>query len=411
MRTDFRSAAAQLLLLSVVATSWLCADQGDPYLKSLLQKGIERGYPGMAVLTQSADGRIQSAAAGYSDLESHVPMRVEDAFHMASINKTFTAVAVLRLIDGGKLSLSATLKQCLGEAVAKIPNAERVTVAQLLDHSSGIYATNNDMDYLTTIIGPNADPGRVWTPAELIALAGNDKNKPAGEPSHGHYYSDTNYILLGMIIERISGRPFKEHLTQTLLVPLGMNSTYFYSSYLRGDARPPVRTVQGYLLATDELRSVIKVNAVFKPVPGDKRLGGQLLNTTQAAERIDAAAGMVTTLPNLLKFASALFRGKLLSSRSQSFLMSVAEDMNMEPIGKKRIWAMQAIRKRYGVLIYKEGDGPGGVNTLMAYNPAADEIFLGFTNVFGYFNEVDFLMDEVIGGLEAAPANSGSVVQ
>jgi D-alanyl-D-alanine carboxypeptidase len=411
MRTDFSSAAAQLLLLSVVATCWLTTDQGDPYLKSLLQKGIERGYPGMAVLTQSTDGRIRSAAAGYSDLENHVPMRVEDAFHMASINKTFTAVAVLRLIDGGKLSLSTTLKQCLGEAVAKIPNAESITVAQLLDHSSGIYPTNNDPDYLTTIIGPRADPARVWAPAELIALASNDRNKPVGEPGHGHYYSDTNYILLGMIVERVSGQPFKEHLAQTLLVPLGMNSTYFYSSYLRRNAHPPVRTVQGYLFATDELRSAITVNARFKPVPGDQRSGGQLLNTTLAAERLDAAAGLVTTLPDLLKFASALFRGKLLSPKSQAFLMSVAEGMNMEPMDKKRIWAMQAIRKRFGVLIYKEGDSPGGVNTLMAYNPAKDEIFLGFTNVFGYFNEVDFLMDEVIGRLAALRTDSGSASQ
>ena len=351
------------------------------------------------MLIQSADGRIRSAAAGYSDLEKRTPMRVEDAFHVASINKTFTAVAVLRLVDEHKLSLSATLKECLGEAVAQIPNAERITVAQLLDHSSGIYATNNDMDYLTTVIGPKADPARVWTPTELITLASKDRNKPSGEPGQGHYYADTNYILLGMIVERVSGRPFKEYLTQTLLVPLGMNSTYFYSSFLGKDAHPPLRTVQGYLLATDELRSVITVNAMFKPVPGDKRSGGQLLNTTLAAERIDAAGGLVTTLPDLLKYASALFRGKLLSPKSQAFLMSVAEGMNAQPVGTKRVWAMQAIRKPYGVLVYKEGDGPGGVNTLMAYNPSTDEIFLGFTNIFGYFNEVDFLMDDVIGGL------------
>jgi D-alanyl-D-alanine carboxypeptidase len=130
-------------------------------------------------------------------------MRVEDAFHIASINKTFTAVAVLRLVDEHKLSLSATLKQCLGEAVAQIPNAEKITVAQLLDHSSGIYATNNDMDYLTTVIGPKADPARVWTPAELIALASKDRSKPSGEPGQGHYYADTNYILLGMIVEGV----------------------------------------------------------------------------------------------------------------------------------------------------------------------------------------------------------------
>jgi CubicO group peptidase (beta-lactamase class C family) len=394
----FRAVAVQLLLLFVGGTCSFCANLGGPSLESLLQKGIDRGYPGVAVLTQSTDGRIQSAAAGYSDLENHTPMRVQDAFHIASITKTFTAVAVLRLVDDHKLSLSTTLKECLGEAVAQVPNAEHITVSQLLDHSSGIYATNNDMDYLKTVIGPKADPVRVWAPVELIALASKDRRKPSGEPGQGHYYSDTNYVLLGMIVERVSGRSFKEHLAQTLLVPLGMNSTYFYSSFLGKDAHPPEPTVQGYLLATDELRSVINVNAMFKPVPGDKRPGGQLLNTTLAAERIDAAAGLVTTLPDLLKYASALFRGKLLSKESQAFLMSVAEGMNAEPVGKKRVWAMQAIHNRYGVLVYKEGDGPGGVNTLMAYNPSTDEIFLGFTNIFGYFNEVDFLMD-VIGDI------------
>jgi D-alanyl-D-alanine carboxypeptidase len=394
-----RSVAVQVLLFCAATTYVFCTNVDDSSLKSLLQKGVDRGYPGIAVLIQSADGRIRSAAGGYSDLEKRTPMRVEDAFHLASINKTFTAIAVLRLVDEHKLSLSATLKQCLGEAVAEIPNAERITLAQLLDHSSGIYATNNDMDYLTTVIGPKADPARVWTPAELVALASKDRSKPSGEPGQGHYYADTNYILLGMIVERVSGRPFKEYITRTILVPLGMNSTYFYSSFLGKDAHPPLRTVQGYLLATDELRSVITVNPMFKPVPGDKRSGGQLLNTTLAAERIDAAGGLVTTLPDLLKYASALFHGKLLSSKTQAFLMSVADGMNAQPVGQKRVWAMQAIHKRYGVLVYKEGDGPGGVNTLMAYNPSTDEIFLGFTNIFGYFNEIDFLMDDVIGGL------------
>jgi D-alanyl-D-alanine carboxypeptidase len=406
----FRSVALQVLLF-FGATCSFCANPSDLFLKSLLQRGIDLGYPGMAVLTQSSDGKVQSAAAGFSDLENHTPMRVDDAFHVASINKAFTAVAVLRLIDDDKLSLSATLEGCLGQAVAHIPNADRITVAQLLDHSSGIYATNNDMDYLTTVIGPKADPTRVWTPSELISLASKNRNKPSGGPGQNHYYSDTNYVLLGMIIERVSGRPLKQHLTQTLFVPLGMNSTYFYSSFLGKDAHPPERTVQGYLLATDELRSAIYINSMFKPVPGDKRVGGQLLNTTLAAERIDAAAGVVTTLPDLLKYASALFRGKLLSPKSQAFMMSVAEGMNMEPAGTKRVWAMQAVHKNYGVLVYKEGDGPGGVNTLMAYNPSTDEIFLGFTNIFGYFNEVDFLMDDVIGPLSEVTSKPTSVVK
>jgi D-alanyl-D-alanine carboxypeptidase len=374
-----------------------CTSKSDDQLTTLLGKGVEHGYPGIAMLVQQADGKLYSGAAGYSDLEHHAPMRVDDAFHMASINKTVTAVSVLRLVDEGKLSLNSSLQGQLGEAVSRIPYSDRITVSQLLDHSSGIYATNNDMAYLTTLIGPKADPVRVWKPDELVALADKDHSKPSGSPGEGHYYSDTNYILLGMIVERASQLSYKEYVRRTMLQPLGMQSTYFYSDYLGKNAHPPVPTVQGYLRSTKNLRTVIEPNAMFKPVPGDYGKDVQLLNTTLAAERTDAASGLVTTLPDLLKFASALFRGKLLSSQSQKFLMSAAEGIDAEPLEKKRIWALQAIHKPYGVLVYKEGDGPGGVNTLMAYRPATDEIFLGFTNSFGYFDEVDFMMDEVIG--------------
>jgi CubicO group peptidase (beta-lactamase class C family) len=146
---------------------------------------------------------------------------------------------------------------------------------------------------------------------------------------------------------------------------------------------------------------VIEPNAMFKSVPGDYGKDVQLLNTTLAAERTDAAGGLITTIPDLLKFASALFRGKLLSPQSQKFLMSAGEGMDALPADKKRIWALQAVRKRFGVLVYKEGDGPGGVNTLMAYCPTTDEVFLGFTNTFGYFDEVDFMIDDVIGKFNA----------
>jgi D-alanyl-D-alanine carboxypeptidase len=386
-----------LIVLSCAIMASCTSKSSNDQLKALLQKGIEHGYPGVAMLTQDGNGKIHSAAVGCSDLEHHTPLRIDDAFHMASINKTFTAVAVLRLIDEGKLSLNDTLKDRLGEAAGRIPYADRITVSQLLDHSSGIYATNNDMEYLTTIIGPKADPARVWKPEEMVALADKDRSKPSGLPGEGHFYSDTNYILLGMIIERVSGRPYKEFLAKTVLEPLGMQTTYFYSNYLGKNAHPPVATVQGYLLSTKDLRAVIEPNAMFKPIPGNYGKDVQLLNTTLAAERTDAAGGLVTTLPDLLKFASALFRGKLLSPQSQRFLLSAADGMEAQPLDQKRIWALQAIRKPYGVLVYKEGDGPGGVNTLMAYHPATDEIFLGFTNSFGYFNEVDFLMDDVIG--------------
>jgi D-alanyl-D-alanine carboxypeptidase len=371
----------------------------DPKIKALLQKGVANGYPGIAMLVEDGPGSIRSAAAGFSDIEHKTSMRATDAFHIASISKTFTAVSVLRLIDQRKLSLQTTLKEALGDVAARIPYAERISVAQLLDHSSGIYATNNDIDYVSTLLGPKADPRRVWTPKELISLADKDRKPPMGEPGSGHYYSDTNYILLSMIVERYSDRPFKEYVRQTFFYPLGMRSTYFYSDYLPGSTTSPAPTIQGYLVATKEIRSLVKINPIFKAVPGQKRPDGDLLNTTLAAERVDAAGGIVTTLTDLETFADALFRGKLLSPSSQAVLMSAGEQMEAEQIDKHHTRTLQAMRKPFGVLIYKEGDGPGGINTLMAFLPATNQIFIGFTNIFGNFNEVDFMMDEVIASL------------
>ncbi len=200
-----------------------------------------------------------------------------------------------------------------------------------------------------------------------------------------------------MIVAKVSGQPYKTFVTRNILEPLGMSSTYFYTDYLCNGKRPPVVAVQGYLLATKEIRDAVAISPIFKPVPGVKRADGELLNTTLAAERVDAAGGMITTLPDLAKFASALYRGKLLTTPSQKFLTAALEGADVMPIDKHRTWTLQAMHKTYGVVLYKEGDGPGGVNTLMAYVPAKDEIFLGFANSFGHFDEVDFMLDDVIG--------------
>jgi D-alanyl-D-alanine carboxypeptidase len=246
------------MILAALQAVTSCGSNSDPELTAILKVGVKRGYPGIAMLTQSSDGKIRSAAAGYSDLEKHIALRVDDAFQLASINKTFTAVAILRLVDERKLSLNATLKEELGETSARIPYSERITISQLLDHSSGIYATNNDMDYLTTVIGAKADPTRVWKPEELIALADKDRRKPSSEPGVDHFYADTNYVLLGMIVERVSGRPFKEYITNTFLEPLGMHSTYFYSDFVGHRSLPPVASGNTVVLKSICSQSDIK---------------------------------------------------------------------------------------------------------------------------------------------------------
>lgn len=385
--------AALLAVASPVAI--VRADEGARLSRLLAAEVAARGYPGMAMLVQRGNRPAVSAAAGMQDLIEHVPMRADAPFHLCSITKTFTAVAALRLVDQGKLTLDARLSDLLGDAVKGIPHAREITVAELLDHSSGVYPTNNDPEYLATMLGKRADPRRVWSADELIALAKRPDHPPVAAPGAGHHYADTNYVLLSMIVEKVSGEDYKQHVRRTILEPLHMNATYFFSDALTGSVHSSP-TARGYVLATPDIRSAISINPMF-PAVKDRPAGATpLLDTTAAAERIDGASGIVSTLPDLEKFAAALFRGRLLASATQRFLTAAAAGMEREPMGKGRVWTLQAIRKPCGVLLYKEGDGPGGFNALMAYAADRDEIFLGFVNDFGNFDEVERMMDDEI---------------
>lgn len=377
---------------------------GDTALASHLAPGLARGYPGLAVIFRNAAGVTRSAAVGYRDAEHHIALKTTDPFHICSITKVFTAVAALRLVDQGRLSLDATLLQVLGEPAAAIPTADRITVAQLLDHSSGIYPTNNDMTYLNTMLGAGADPHRVWAPEDMVALAYRGRNEPVAEPGVGHHYSDTNYILLGMIVAKVTGRPLGETIRTNLLEPLGMTSTYFYSEVAGGRLRPKTPTVQGYLLNSEDIRHVIAVNPMFKAVTDRTTPAGEVLNTTLASERVEGAANIVSTLPDMMRFATAVFHGKLLSPRSQAFLMAAGGPGLA--VDEQRTWALQSMHRPFGMLVCKQGDGPGGETAIMAYRPEIDEIYVAFTNSFGHFDESDFLIDGVIGSLTSASARA-----
>ena len=371
----------------LVLSSGCAADSLDTALAKVLQ----RGWPGVGVLIESANGKPRIATAGLAVMESNTPMSSATGFHMCSITKTFTAAAILRLIDQGKLSLQSKVVDILDQpAVKRIPNIAEITVAQLLDHSSGIYPTNNDPTYVNTLVGGDAFLGRVWTSLELVELASRPENKPAAKPGEGHHYSDTNYVLLGLIAERVSHEPLKGYIARTILDPLEMRATYFYSDVLLGKHTTPATIANGYIKLTKDLTDAVVFNPSFKsPRPG-------WLNTSIAAERIDAAAGLVTTLSDLHKFAKALFRGRLLSPKSQMFLSAVQDEMIGADIGKPRTRTLQGAATPFGVVLFKEGDGPGGFNTLMAYHPSSDTIFIGFTNEFGNFDEVDTMLMDVM---------------
>ena len=288
-------------LIPLLAFLALCRPCAAGPLDPALAHVMERGWPGVGVLVESGNGPVTIATAGLAKIETNDPITAGTGFHMCSINKTFTAVAILRLIDQHKLSLQTRIVDILPQPVVRrIPYIAEVSVAQLLDHSSGIYPTNNDPAYISTLVGREALTKRVWSPLELVELATRPENKPVARPGEGHHYSDTNYVLLGLIVEQLSHESLKAHLTRTVLAPLEMRDTYFYSDVLTGKHPETANVASGYIQLTKDLTDAVQFNPGFtSPRP-------QLLNADGAAERTDAAAGLITTLADLHRFASAL---------------------------------------------------------------------------------------------------------
>ena len=163
------------------------------------------GVPGVA-LAVLGDGVDVAVAAGSGGPELDDPLTPERPFRIASNTKTFTAAATLRLVEEGAIRLDQPIAELVDPALLELLtddgyDTEAITVAHLLQHTSGLYDYASDVDFQTIVLG---DPERHWTRADqvLMAMEGGD---PLGEPGEVFAYSDTGYVLLGDIIERATG--------------------------------------------------------------------------------------------------------------------------------------------------------------------------------------------------------------
>ena len=186
------------------------------------------------LVTVLAPGTDVSAAGGSYELGG-APLDADASFRIASVTKTFTAAAVLRLVEQGSLSLDDTLVSAgtpdglLGLLRADGYAVDTITVAQVLNHSSGLfdYAFGDGSPYVSVV---TADPSHVWTRDEQVAFA-MDHGDPVGAPGQAMAYSDTGYVVLGAIIEARTGRSLGEAYTSLLhFDALGMDHTYLQTA-------------------------------------------------------------------------------------------------------------------------------------------------------------------------------------
>lgn len=358
-------------------------------------EALAGAIPGATIAVGPPDGVILTGAAGLADRRTGRAMTPEAGIHAASTTKAVTAVAILRLVDRGRLTIEARLTELLpAEVLAGIPYAEEITVRHLLVHTSGLYSPNNDPVYLARYIGPQREEKPFWRPEEIVAFAADPGNPPFFAPGEGTRYGDINYVLLGLIVEAVAGEPLAQFVAREILRPLGMSGTYYLSE------EPSRERARAYTVDSEILRSIGLDPALVADSEG-------FVDTTDAQERSDAAAGLISTAADLVRFARGVVDGRLLAPDSRGLVLEVAE-RPPSPESSEALEVLRSYRKPYGVIVTAEGDGPG-TNVVWAWHPPSNCVVAAAVNQFGRWDENDLLLDVVIpGALEAVdPCSPG----
>ena len=240
-------------------------------------------FPGAILHVSHPDQGTHAVAAGVADIQTTAPLAPDARFRAGSIAKPFVAAVVLQLVGEGRLSLDDTMAELLPDDVtARFAGSDRITLRMLLDHTSGIPEWLSD-----EVIGMiAADPAKIWDVREFLDLAA--AQSPAFAPGAGWGYSNTDYNLLGLVIERATGGSWREAVRTRVIAPLGLTSTTLPE---RGDVAIAGAFMHGYGL-----------------------IGGSVVDLSFIDPSMAGAAGggaLVTTVGDLATFLAALRSGKL----------------------------------------------------------------------------------------------------
>jgi D-alanyl-D-alanine carboxypeptidase len=190
-------------------------------------------------------------AFGTGDLSTNAALRLDDHFRIASNTKTFTATAVLQLVDKGNLRLQDDLEKF----IPGIPYGNQITIKELLNMSSGIYDFTTDEELVKKFVDDPLLPG--WTPQDVIPVI--QGHKPAFAPGTAVAYSDSNYVLLGLIVEKVTGRKLGDVIQTEILDQLGMRETSYPTT-----PDLPAPFSRGYYPITDAApREITEINPDF----------------------------------------------------------------------------------------------------------------------------------------------------
>jgi D-alanyl-D-alanine carboxypeptidase len=317
-------------------------------LKTALQLKLEEwhkagSFPGATFGVVLADGDSFGLAVGFSDRETKTPLKPTDRMLAGSVGKTFAAATALQLVKEGKIGLDDKIEKYLGSEpwFSRLPNARDITVRQLMNHTSGLVRYEFKEQFTKDL---TANPEKVWKPAELVAYLLDEK--APFEAGKGWDYSDTNYIVLGMIIEKVTGRKFYDEANRRLLKPLKLTGT------IPQDGPRLNGVVQGYAGANNPFggKDAMIENGKFVINPQFEWTGG----------------GYASTAQDLARWAKMFYEGKAFSA---DLLPQVVEGVPAPMLGRETRYGLGAIIRKTptGVSYGHSGFFPGYMTDMMYF--------------------------------------------
>jgi D-alanyl-D-alanine carboxypeptidase len=305
--------------------------------------------PGSIIAIRDDQGRTWATTNGYADRSTRAPIRTNMVFRMGSNTKTFVATLILQLADAGKLKLDDPVNNYLSaEMKAYMPayDGSRITVRHLLNHTSGIANFTIDSTWGNAFI---SEPFKQYFPQELMVIA-NSHAGDATAPKFGTFsYSNSNYVVLGLIIRKASGMTYEDAVANGITIPEGLGSTLVPTL---GDATIPAPFSRGYWEDTET---------------------GTLHDVTMRdSSTVWASGNLITTIGDLARWGELLGKGTLLSSATQT------QRLQYVPMDENLSYGLGIVKDNGANLLGHQG-GMVGYTSQVYYMPDT-----GYTLAFFY---------------------------
>jgi D-alanyl-D-alanine carboxypeptidase len=363
---------AALLLAGVWLVAPAAADTSDAALRVALQHDLDQYLASRAKIEHISAISLSvslhdspeniNLTAGKTGFGANAPpVTPGNLWQIGSNTKAFTAAIILQLEAEGRL----TIDQRLGQWLPQYPAWKNVTIRRLLDMTSGI-PTYNHVPAMLEAYAKN--PKRNFTAAELIAYVYPVNNPGAPRPTTGYDYSNTNYLLAQLIIERAGGHSYASELEQRFFhSDIGLNDTYYSGTQYPRDVLD--RTVSGYFFshAADAF--------------GFARMFGRDVRD-DSVSWMQAAGAIVSTPEDLTRWARALYTGPMLAPKQRAELFSLVSQKTGKPIARTSpddpsgfgLGVVQATVPGIGTIWWYQGES-FGYRMIHVYFPRQDAVF------------------------------------